>query len=75
MKIKRKLFIKERVFMKYNYSVAFVLCLFFGSFGIHRLYLGHTFAAIMYFLFCWTGIPFLISIYDLFRMKSLVNQQ
>lgn len=35
-----------------------------GTFGIHRFYLGEIGKGILYLLFCWTFIPFVISIID-----------
>ncbi|PRC92175.1 TM2 domain [Solimicrobium silvestre] len=40
--------------------VAAVLALFLGALGIHRFYLGQWWG-VFYLLFCWTGIPSLIS--------------
>lgn len=58
---------------KKSYGLAFFLCLFFGSMGIHRLYLGQISAFFLYFFFSWTGITFFVAIYDLFRMSDLVR--
>ncbi len=41
-------------------NVAGILALLFGSFGIHRFYLGQPVRGIFYMLFFWTGIPALI---------------
>lgn len=38
-----------------------VLAAFLGALGVHRFYLGKIVTGVLYFLFCWTGIPFLIS--------------
>ncbi|MDM8557752.1 NINE protein [Candidatus Parabeggiatoa sp. HSG14] len=38
-----------------------LLTLFFGSWGVHRFYLGNYVRGILYFLFFWTLIPTLIS--------------
>ena len=47
-----------------NKVVAGVLALLVGSFGVHKFYLGQTGWGIMYFLFCWTGIPALASLVE-----------
>jgi TM2 domain-containing membrane protein YozV len=36
---------------------AAIFAIIFGSFGIHRFYLGQTGWGILYVLFCWTLIP------------------
>lgn len=46
-------------------KVAFVLlALFLGGLGIHRMYLGDWGLGILYLLFCWTGIPMVIAIFE-----------
>lgn len=47
-----------------NKVVAGILALLVGSFGVHKFYLGQTGWGIMYFLFCWTGIPSLASLVE-----------
>lgn len=42
-------------------TVAAVLALLIGGFGIHHFYLGNPALGIVYILFCWTFIPALIS--------------
>ena len=45
---------------------AVILALLFGSLGIHKFYLGRTFAGVMYLVFCWSFVPFILSLYDAF---------
>jgi TM2 domain-containing membrane protein YozV len=40
--------------------VAALLAIFLGALGIHRFYLGQWWG-LLYLLFCWTGIPSLVS--------------
>ncbi len=47
-------------------TVASVLCLFLGSVGGHRFYLGPTWLGVVYLLLCWTGIPSLIAMVETF---------
>ncbi len=47
-------------------TVAALLTAFLGGFGIHRFYLGKPVSGIFYLLFCWTGIPSLIAIFEVF---------
>lgn len=37
-----------------------ILALLLGGIGAHRFYLGQTGVGLLYFLFCWTGLPTLI---------------
>lgn len=48
----------------YNSTVYGLLSLFLGTFGIHKFYAKQTAAGFKYLLFCWTGIPTLVSIFD-----------
>lgn len=41
--------------------VAAILAFFFGGIGVHKFYLGQIGWGILYFLFCWTLIPMIIS--------------
>lgn len=44
--------------------VALLLCFFLGWVGMHRFYLGENKRGMIYLLFCWTGIPLFLSIFD-----------
>lgn len=41
-----------------------VLALLLGGIGIHKFYAGYSGAGVMYLLFCWTGIPLILSLID-----------
>jgi TM2 domain-containing membrane protein YozV len=47
-----------------NKKTAILLSLLAGNFGIHRFYLREQKKAFIYLLFCWTLLPFIISIFD-----------
>lgn len=49
---------------KKNRIVAALLALFLGGLGIHKFYLGKVGMGIIYLIFCWTGIPCIISIIE-----------
>ena len=41
-----------------------VLALLLGGIGIHKFYAGYRIAGVVYLLFCWTGIPPILSLID-----------
>lgn len=45
-------------------TVALLLASTLGWLGAHRFYLGHRIAGLLYLLFCWTGIPALLSLVE-----------
>jgi TM2 domain-containing membrane protein YozV len=45
-------------------TVAILLCFFGGGFGIHKFYLGKTFAGIIYLVTSWTLIPGIIAFFE-----------
>jgi len=50
------------------------LCLFAGAFGIHKFYMKEYIVGVLYVLFFWTGIPFILSLIDLFRIKGQISR-
>lgn len=58
---------------KKKYSTAILLCFFLGSFGAHCFYLDKTVRGVFHFLFCWTLIPGLISLFELFLISDEVD--
>lgn len=49
---------------KRNKWIAIIFAFFFGSFGIHKFYLGQIGWGIIYLLFCWSGIPGIVGIVE-----------
>lgn len=47
-----------------NKWIAIILAFFFGSFGVHKFYLGQIGTGVIYLLFCWTCIPGIIGIIE-----------
>ena len=55
-------------------ATAMILCLVGGTFGLQRAYLGKRKSAMAMFLFFWTGIPAIISLFDLTDMPKIVSE-
>jgi TM2 domain-containing membrane protein YozV len=54
--------------------VGVLLALFLGTFGAHHFYMRRPGLGILYCVFCWTGIPTIISFIECFFMPSRVRQ-
>lgn len=54
-------------------TMGLVLCLFLGGVGAHRFYLGETMLGILYLCFCWTFVPLVVSLIELFVIKGRVH--
>ena len=46
-------------------TIAILLALFLGGFGIHQFYLGNKTKGIFYAVFFWTFIPAIIAFFDI----------
>ena len=53
---------------------AMLLALVGGTFGLQRAYLGRRKTAVMMFLFFWTGIPTIVSVFDLISLPKTVSE-
>lgn len=58
-----------------NKSVAAILALLLGLFGIHKFYLKETGKGILYLLFCWTAIPCFLGIYDAIKLFTMSDNK
>ena len=56
--------IKGVEIMQVNKYVYSTLAFFLGGFGAHKFYVKKNKKALLYLLFCWTGIPGVIGIYE-----------
>lgn len=45
-------------------TIAILLALFLGGFGMHKFYLNQNKQGFIYLLFCWTFIPYIFAIVD-----------
>lgn len=52
-------------------TVAALLALFLGGFGMHKFYLGRIGMGIFYLLFCWTLLPALISFFEAIMLLTM----
>lgn len=57
-----------------NKIVAALLALFLGGIGVHKFYLGQSGAGIIYLLFCWTGIPTIIALFEVLVLLLMSDQ-
>lgn len=64
MKIKGKEV--KRLKKKKSARIGFILTIIFGFIGIHQFYYRHYVRGACYLLFCWTYVPILLAIFDLF---------
>lgn len=55
-------------------TVAVVLALLVGPFGIHKFYLGNSLAGVLYLLFSWTLIPSLLAFFDFLGLLLMSEQ-
>ncbi|MEG4517092.1 MULTISPECIES: NINE protein [unclassified Microcoleus] len=60
--------------VKKDKSVAVLLALLVGPFGIHKFYLGNNLAGVLYFLFSWTFIPFVLGFFDFIGLLLMSEQ-
>lgn len=54
--------------------VGVLLALFLGTFGAHHFYMRRPGLGILYCVFCWTGIPTIVSLIECFFMPGRVRQ-
>lgn len=59
---------------KKDLALGLILCLVGGAFGIQRIYIGRRQSALLMLLFFWTGVPSVISLFDMVAMPRLVSE-
>lgn len=55
--------------------IAVILALVLGGLGFHKFYMGRTGMGILYFLFCWTGLPSLVGIIEGVRYAMMDDME
>ena len=68
------MFMSEFAGEKKDLAIGVLLALFLGGFGAHKFYFGQFVLGIVYFLFCWTFIPSLISLIEALLMQGTIRQ-
>jgi hypothetical protein len=58
---------------KPSLMVYLLLALFLGGIGAHDFYVGKTGTGLIKLVFCWTGIPLIISVFNI--IGALMNKQ
>ena len=58
-----------------NRVVAIFLAVFLGWCGIHKFYCHRVFQGVLYFFFCETGIPCVLSIVDAIRYAFMDDSE
>ena len=58
---------------KPSLTVYLLLALFLGGIGAHDFYVGKPVAGLIKLVFCWTGIPTIISLFNI--ISALMNKQ
>ncbi|MEA4931863.1 MAG: TM2 domain-containing protein [Anaerolineaceae bacterium] len=71
---KQMLFNMQYQNVKKNPTTALVLALLLGAFGAHKFYLNQIGMGILYLVFCWTGIPSIISFIEAFTISAKVGE-
>jgi TM2 domain-containing membrane protein YozV len=69
----RVIFLAQYHSVRKDAVVGVLLAFFLGHFGGHRFYMGEVGLGILYLLFCWTGIPTLVSLVECFLMPGRVR--
>ena len=56
-------------------TTALLLCLILGGIGAHEFYLNNVNKGVIYLVFCWTLIPGLIALIQLFTIQKRVKDE
>ena len=51
-----------------------LLALFLGGVGAHKFFMGQPVMGVLYILFCWTFIPLLVSLVEIFLMPGRIRR-
>jgi len=59
---------------KKDKTIAGILAIFFGSFGIHHFYLGNGVMGLLHLCFCWFPVTWIVGIIDAVQLFSRSQQ-
>ena len=62
-------------YKKKDPTTALLLCLILGGIGAHEFYLNNVNKAVIYLVFCWTLIPGVIALVQLFTIQKRVKDE
>lgn len=55
-------------------TTAFLLTFFLGGLGAHRAYLKEPWLCVLYIVFCWTLVPVVVAVVELFLILKRVDR-
>jgi TM2 domain-containing membrane protein YozV len=60
---------------KKDKTIAIIISLVFGAFGLHKFYLGKIKSGVLYLLFSWSFVPLLLALFDLVILLAQSQQK
>ena len=69
----KMIFLTEYSSEKKDVTIGVLLALFLGGFGAHKFYFGQIALGVVYFLFCWTFIPSIVSLVEACLMGGITR--
>ena len=70
----RLMFQSEMNKLRKDRTAGFLLTLFLGGIGAHHFYLGKVGLGVLYLLFCWTLIPAIVALIELFLIMGRIDK-
>lgn len=68
------LFQAQMLAARKNPTTALLLTLFLGGLGAHHFYMGNAGLGVLYLLFCWTFVPVIVALIELFIITDRVRE-
>jgi TM2 domain-containing membrane protein YozV len=69
----KMVFLSEMNKFRLNRTTGFLLTGFLGGFGSHHFYMGNVSLGVTYLLFCWTFIPGIVALIELFSIMKKID--
>lgn len=70
----RMMFQSEMNRLRKDRTTGLLLTLFLGGIGAHHFYLGKVGLGVLYLLFCWTFIPAIVALIELFFIMGRIDK-